>query len=354
MTIHERDYYKVLEVSRDADKATIKRAYRKKALQYHPDRNPDDPEAEERFKECSEAYQVLSDDQKRAVYDRHGHDGLKGRGYRGFDDVSDIFDLFGNLFGGLFGGPMGGGGRRSRRMRRGGDIAARVEIDYRQALEGLERTLTLEREEICDRCHGSGSEPGHEPQTCPTCRGRGRVVRSAGFMRLETTCPECGGAGKVISEPCADCDGRGRLLRRRRVKVHIPAGIDDGQRIRVSGEGHDGSVPGIRGDLYLEVRLEPHPHFGRNGRDLLLELELSYPQLALGDRVAVPTLEGTEELKIPAGTQPDTVFKIRRAGFPAVGGGRRGDLRVTVKSWVPKRLSRKQKQLLQELQETLD
>jgi molecular chaperone DnaJ len=351
MTIHRRDYYEVLGVERDADTAAVKRAYRKKALEFHPDRNPDDPAAEERFKEASEAYQVLSDPEKRAVYDRFGHDGLQGRGYRGFDDVGDIFDLFGDLFGGLFGG---GFRRDARRVYRGDDLRAEVTITYAEALTGVTKSVQLERVELCSRCRGTGAEPGHPPKACPVCGGRGRVVRQTGFMRLETTCSACRGTGEVALEPCGLCEGTGYTRVKPRLEVEIPAGIDDGQRIRLSGEGNDGSRPGYRGDLYLVCRLEPHPVFRREGRDLLLDLELTYPQLALGAKVEVPTLEEPATLDVPAGTQPDAVFKVRRAGFPHVGRGRRGDLRVTVGVAVPKKLSREQKRLLREFQGTLD
>lgn len=351
MSIHRRDYYEVLEIERTADQTTIKKAYRKKALEYHPDRNPGDPAAEERFKEASEAYQVLSDRQKRELYDRYGHDGLQGRGYQGFDDVSDIFDLFGDLFGGMFGG---GARRRGSRIRRGGNLSAEITLTYNEVLEDTDKRIEITREELCTHCGGDGAEPGHPPKTCNRCRGRGRIIQQAGFLRLETPCPQCDGTGRVIDKPCSECDGRGRGLVRRSIEVRIPAGIDEGQRIRISGEGHDGSASAHSGDLFLTVHLAEHEHFTRRGRDLLLTLELTPPQLALGAHVEVPTLTGSTNLKIPPGTQPDHVFTIRREGFPRVGGGRRGDLLVTVKTWLPKRLSREQKHLLEELQRTLD
>ena len=352
MSIHRRDYYEVLGIERGADAAAVKKAYRKKALEYHPDRNPGDPESEERFKEASEAYQVLSDSQKRAVYDRYGHDGLQGRGYRGFDDVSDIFDLFGDLFGGLFGGGFRRGG--GRRTFRGDDLRVEVTITYEEALEGVSKEIRVDRVELCSRCRGTGAEPGHPPVNCPTCAGRGRVVHQTGFMRLETTCSACRGTGKIIEESCGLCGGSGYNRVRPRLEVDIPAGIDEGQRIRLSGEGNDGSQPGYRGDLYLVVYLEPHPLFRRNGQDLLLDLELTFPQLALGARVDVPTLGEPVSLDIPSGTQPGAVFKIRKAGFPHIGRSRRGNLLVTVNVGVPKRLNREQKRLLGEFQGTLE
>ncbi|MCX7021171.1 MAG: molecular chaperone DnaJ [bacterium] len=351
MTIHRRDYYEVLEVPHDADAAAVKKAYRKKALEFHPDRNPDAPEAEERFKEASEAYQVLSDPQKRAVYDRYGHEGLAGRGYHGFDDVGDIFDLFGDLFGGLFGG---GVRRGAPHVRRGDDLRADVTVTYAEALTGVTKGIKIARVELCSRCRGTGAEPGHPPKACPACGGRGRVVRQTGFMRLETPCSNCRGTGQVIEEHCGLCGGSGYTRTSPHLEVEIPAGIDDGQRIRLSGEGNDGSAPGFRGDLYIVCDLEPHPVFRRNGRDLLVDLALTYPQLALGAKVEVPTLGEPENLDVPAGTQAGAVFTIRKAGFPQIGRGRRGDLRVTVTVAVPKRLSREQKKLLRELQDTLD
>ncbi len=351
MTIHHRDYYEVLGVERDADATAVKKAYRKKALEYHPDRNPGDPEAEERFKEASEAYQVLSDPQKRAVYDRYGHEGLTGRGYQGFDDVGDIFNIFGDLFGSFFGG---GVRRGTGRVHRGDDLRAEVILTYSEALGGATKQIRIERMELCSRCRGTGAEPGHPPVTCPTCGGRGRVIHQTGFMRLETTCSTCRGAGKIVEEPCGLCGGSGYNRVKPRLEVEIPAGIDDGQRIRLSGEGDDGSRSGYRGDLYVVVYLEPHPIFRRDGRNLLLDLELTYPQLALGSKVEVPTLEEPTTLDVPAGTQPGAVFKIRKAGFPNVGRSRRGDLLVTVGVGVPRKLTREQKRLLREFQDTLD
>ncbi len=348
MTIHHHDYYEVLEVPRTADAAEIKSAYRKKALQYHPDRNPDNPEAEDKFKEASEAYQVLSDAQKKATYDRFGHDGLEGRGYHGFDDVGDIFDLFGGLFGDFFGGRQRGG----RRIRRGDNRQDVVNLTYNEVLTGAEKQISLERIELCNRCDGSGAEPGHPPVTCSTCHGRGRVIQSAGFMRMETVCPTCHGSGKQVDVHCEQCRGRGRVRAHRSVTVHVPVGVDEGQRIRVSGEGDDGSAPGYRGDLYLTVRLKQQRPFRRNGRDLLLDLELTYPQVALGADVEVPTLGEPVELHIPAGTQPGKVFKIRKEGFPAVNGSRRGALLVTVSISVPKKLNRQQKKLLEEFSQS--
>jgi len=344
MTIHRHDYYEVLEVPRTADAAEIKSAYRKKALAYHPDRNPDNPEAEEKFKEASEAYQVLSDEKKKATYDRFGHDGLEGRGYQGVDNVNDIYDLFGGLFGDLFGSRQRGG----RRVRRGENRQDTVTLSYNEVLTGVEKQVNLERIELCDRCDGSGAEPGHPPTTCSTCNGQGRVIQSAGFMRMEMPCPACHGSGKEVEVRCGQCAGRGRVRARRNITVNVPNGVDEGQRIRVSGEGDDGSAPGYRGDLYLTVRLKPQPPFRRNGRELLLNLELTYPQATLGADVEVPTLGEPVELHIPAGTQPGRVFKIKKEGFPTVNGSRRGALLVTVNISVPKKLNRKQKKLLEE------
>lgn len=344
----QRDYYEVLGVPRDAAPEQIKKAYKKLALANHPDRNPGDEEAVLRFKEASEAYEVLGDPEKRALYDRYGHAGVRGGG--GFQDIGDIFEAFGDIFEG-FG--FGGFGRaRSRnRSRRGENLRVSISIDLLTAARGGTREIRFDRHTICSTCNGNGARPGTSPATCDYCGGHGQIVQSQGFFRVQMTCPACRGAGTIIRDKCPTCFGSGRQIEHVEREVRIPAGIDDGQQLRVPGEGEPGSAEGMRGDLYVEVRIEPHPFFRRDGRMLGCQVPISYTQAALGATIEIPTLDGVQELKIPPGTQPGEVFRLRGQGMPDLRGGRRGDLLVEVTIEVPRKLDPQQEELLRKLAE---
>lgn len=348
----KRDYYEVLGVARDAGEREIAGAYRKLAIKYHPDSNSDDPEAMQRFKEAAEAYEVLSDPQKRAAYDQYGHaafQGGGGPGQAGFSNVEDIFHAFGDIFGGgifddLF-------GQRRRGPRRGADIEVELTLDLEEAARGVTRELQFNRHERCQSCGGSGSRAGSQVQACGRCGGSGRVVQSAGILRVQTTCPACQGAGSVITDPCPDCRGQAFVARRVKLDVPIPAGVDTGMRVRVSGEGEPSPSGGPPGDCYCLIRIRPHKIFQRDGQHLVLRLPISYSQAALGASIDVPTLGGRKELKIPAGTSSGEVFRMRGMGLKDPHGRRTGDLLVQAVIDVPKKLSKKQAHLLRELAE---
>ncbi len=341
----KRDYYEILGVSRDASEQEIKKAYRRLAVQYHPDKNPGDKEAEERFKEAAEAYGVLSDPEKRRLYDQYGHAGLEGRA-PGFGGIDDILSHFGDIFGDFFGGFRSGG----TRTRRGRDIGAEVTITLQQAATGAEEVVEFRRRAPCETCGGSGAKPGTSPTPCPTCGGSGQVVHQQGFFVIQTTCPTCGGQGSVIQEKCPDCGGRGYQAVTEKLKVTIPPGIEDGMSIRLRGKG-EALAGGIPGDLYVEVRVEQDARFKREGADLLTEVEVSYPQLVLGGTLVVPTLEGTTELEVPAGTEADKVFVLRGRGMPVLQRNSNGDLLVKLRLKVPKKVSAHQEELLRALAE---
>jgi molecular chaperone DnaJ len=356
------DYYEVLEVSREANVTELKKAYRKKALELHPDRNPDNSEAEEQFKVCAEAYAVLSDPQKRQMYDRFGHAGLGGAGAPGFGDIGDVFsqfqDIFGDLFGG--GGGFGGFGRRRRdpnAPRQGADIRADVSLSFREAAFGTTREIDLSHPSPCEACRGTGAKSG-ELEGCATCGGRGQVARAQGAFVMTTTCPACHGRGMQAKEACDECEGGGQVDVERVVKINVPAGVDTGQSLRLSGRGQDGARGGPAGDLYVTVHVEPDEDFQREGFDLIHHLSVTYPQAALGAKVEVPALEedknATETVKIRAGVQPGETLVVRGAGVPRLNGRGRGDLICVVEVEVPKRLSREQKRLLKELDSTFD
>jgi molecular chaperone DnaJ len=343
----ERDYYDVLGVGRGATAAELKKAYRKLALQYHPDRNPDDPNAAERFKEAAEAYQVLSDPERRRLYDQYGRAGLAGQRVGGFTSFDEILSAFGDIFnGGLF-GEFFGTSRRSRRAR-GRSLRVNVEITLEEVLKGTERTIALRRAEPCEGCHGSGArENGVRP--CGTCHGRGEIETRQGFFALRRTCPHCGGHGRVIVEPCTVCDGTGTCLQDAEVVVAIPAGIESGARLQLRGEGESTSG-GPRGDLYCDVFVAEHPVFQRSGADLYCEVPIGYPMAALGGKVEVPTLGGQPyELSIPRGTQSGELLRLRQRGLPDARAGRHGDLLVRVLVETPQKLSERQEELLREL-----
>jgi len=341
------DYYDVLGVSRTATAKEIANAYRKKAIKFHPDSNPGDEDATQKFKQAAEAYEVLSDPDKRARYDRYGHAGLEGSTSQ-FHDVEDIFDMFGGLFGDLFGG---GGGRRGRRAHRGRDIRCDVTLDLEEAARGVKKTVEFERSEACPHCDGSGASPGSSRETCRRCGGHGQVVQAAGILRVQTTCPTCRGAGTVVARPCQKCRGSGFLAGRVQREVQIPAGVDNGIRLRLSGEGEPSPDGGPAGDCYCFIHVREHALFHRDGSHLVLQLPIAYSQAALGATIEVPTLDGPDSLAIPAGTQSGEVFRLRRRGMPDPTGGPRGDLLVQTYIEVPKKLDAEQESLLRQLAE---
>ena len=353
----KRDYYEVLGVQRGADKDVLKRAFRQKAQQFHPDVNKS-PEAEVQFKEINEAYQVLSDDQRRAAYDRYGHDGLHNMGFDHFDGgFSDFGSIFEEFFGG-FG--IGGGGRSRRQPRAGADLRIDIKLSFEEAVFGTEREVEVPRLESCDRCGGTGAEPPTSTVTCSTCGGSGEVRRrqqSALFGAVVTasTCPACGGSGEVIPSPCTKCNGGKRVRVSRKINVKIPAGVDDGTRIRLAGEGEAGQLGGPPGNLYVVVSVEPHPIFVRDQFDVHLEYPINIAQAALGATVIAPTLDGGEiELDVPAGTQSGETFRMRGKGIPRLQRSGRGDMIVTVQVKTPTTLTSEQKEILRQLAETFD
>jgi molecular chaperone DnaJ len=349
------DYYEVLSVTRTASDQELKTAYRKLAMQYHPDRNPGNSEAEEKFKECSEAYQVLSDPQKRAAYDRYGHAGVSGVGGgdgNPFNGMQDLGDIFGDFFGEMFN--MGGNsGRRPSRAQRGRDLRSDHVIEFEDAVFGKEVQVTIRRAEACDTCRGTGTASGRGPSTCQQCQGRGQVRYQQGFFSIARTCNVCGGTGSVISDPCSTCRGDGRVERQHTIHVNIPAGVEEGTRIRYQGEGDAGRFGGPGGDLYIVLAIKPHAFFERDGNDLHCVIPISFPQAALGDEITIPTLEGDSKLKIAEGTQSGKEFRIRGKGVPYLNEHGRGDLVVQVAIQTPKKLTKVQKELLRQLGESL-
>jgi len=347
----KRDYYEVLGVSRTVTEVELKSAYRKLALQYHPDRNPNNPDAEEKFKEVSEAYAVLADSEKRAVYDRFGHAGLGGAGQAaGFDPTifQDFSDIFGEFFG--FGDIFGtGGGRRRSRVQRGADLREDLTLEFEQAFFGTEAKVTLRRHEACEECHGSGAAPGKGPTPCRACNGRGQVRYQQGFFSIARTCPTCQGSGNVITDPCLKCKGDGRLLRQRTIDAKVPPGVEDGTRIRFAGAGEAGPFGGPAGDLYVVLHVKDHPFFAREGNDLHCVVPISVAQAALGAEIRVPTMDGQHTLRVPDGTQPGTTFRVRGKGVPVLNGHGKGDLYIEVRVQIPARLNKRQKELLEEL-----
>jgi len=347
----KRDYYEVLGVARTASAKEIANAYRKLALKNHPDANPNNAEATERFKEAAEAYEVLSDAETRARYDQFGHAGVDGGGTH-FHEVEDIFEAFGDIFsGGLFGDLFAGGRRRGRRVRRGADLRCETTLELEEAARGVTKTVTFPRPKACATCGTTGVKPGSSKEPCRRCGGKGQVVQSAGILRVQTTCPGCQGSGAIITDPCQDCHGRGFVQAKVTLEVAIPAGIENGMRVRLPGEGEPSPDGGPPGDCYCFVTVRPHALFERDGNHLILRLPISYTQAALGARVEVPTLKGPQELQLPAGTQPGDVFRLRSEGLPDLRGGGRGDLLVQTFIEVPRKLSAEQEAVLRELAE---
>lgn len=342
----KRCYYEVLEVSRDASEKDIARAYRKLAIKYHPDSNSGDQEAAGRFKECAEAYEVLSDQEKRNRYDRFGHAAFENGRSAG---PEDIFSAFGEIFGGTVFGDFFGGGRQ--RVQRGADVRVDVSLTLEEAFQGIKKQIRFTRQKKCAACNGSRSQPGSKPQTCTQCGGRGAVVQSNGILRVQTTCPRCRGSGQMITSPCQNCRGAGTVADQVELNVSIPAGIDDGMRVRISGEGEPSQQGGPNGDCYCFVSLRPHKLFHRDGDHLVLQIPITYPQAVLGAEIDVPTLQGARPLAIPPGTQSGEVFKLRGLGMPNAQGGRPGDLLVQTFIETPKKLSPQQEHLLRELAE---
>jgi molecular chaperone DnaJ len=345
----KRCYYEVLTVERSASEQEIAAAYRKLAIRYHPDSNPGDEDATSKFKEAAEAYEVLSDPEKRARYDQFGHAGVEGATHQ-FTQVEDIFEAFGDLFGGgVFGDLFGRGGRR--RQRRGADVRTHVDLTLEEAAKGVTKEVEVKRSSDCETCGGSGAKPGSVPKTCSQCGGRGKFIQSTGIMRIQTSCPRCGGAGSVIDQPCGDCRGHGRVARRETLSISIPAGVDDGMQVRLPGQGEAPPGGGPPGDCYCSVTVRPHPLFQRDGHHLVLSMPISYCQAALGTELEVPTLDGPQPLKIPSGTQSGDVFRIRAYGMPDPRSTRCGDLLVQTHIETPKKLTARQRELLQELAE---
>jgi molecular chaperone DnaJ len=349
----KQDYYEVLGVQKNASETEIKRAYRRLAVKYHPDKNPGDKVSEEKFKEAAEAYAVLSDAQKRSRYDRFGHAAASGAGGAGFDpgftNIEDIFDLFG------FGDMFGGSGNRGRStVQRGADLRYDLQITLKEAAKGKDEKLKIPRLETCDECDGKGTAKGTSPETCITCNGNGQTRYQQGFFSVMRTCPNCSGKGQIIKNPCSKCHGAGRIENEKTLEVKIPAGVETGSRLRISSEGEAGPNNGPKGDLYVFIHVAEHESFERQGTNLYTSVPISFTQAALGAEIKVKTLDGEEDLKIPAGTQTGTVFRIKNQGMPSLSGGKRGELYVAVTLVTPKTLSKEQRKLLEQLAEIED
>jgi len=359
----KRDYYEVLGVAKNASEADIKKAYRRLAMKHHPDRNPDDKSAEARFKEANEAYEILTDAQKRAAYDQFGHAGVDpsmaaggrgpGGGFYGAAGSASFADIFGDVFGDIFGGGGGGGARRGSQAFRGADLRYNLELSLEEAVKGTEVHIRVPTFESCETCHGSGAQPGTQASTCTTCGGHGQVRMQQGFFSIQQTCPACRGSGKVIKSPCTTCHGEGRVRGTKTLSVKVPAGVDEGDQIRLGGEGEAGQNGGPGGDLYVQVRLKPHDIFKRDGDDLHCEMPLSFVTAALGGELEIPTLDGRASLKIPAGTQTGQLFRLRGKGVRNVRSGQVGDLYCHAAVETPVSLTKRQKELLQELEASL-
>jgi molecular chaperone DnaJ len=352
--VSKRDYYEVLEVTRTVTDGELKSAYRKLAMKYHPDRNPGDKAAEDRFKEAAEAYAILADSEKRSLYDRFGHAGVPSAGGgAGFDpSVFSEFGDFGDILGSMFGfGDLFG--RRRGGPQRGADLRYDLEIAFEESAKNTETTIQIPRQESCDTCGGSGAAEGSLPTTCPQCRGQGQVRFQQGFFTVARTCPRCSGTGKVIAKPCQTCRGAGRVTRERKLTVKIPAGIADGQQLRLQGEGEAGVGGGPAGNLYVVVHVQEHEFFRRDGVNLFCEVPVNFTTLALGGQITVPTLDGSESINVPEGTQTGTTLRVRGKGMPELGGRGHGDIFATVQAQTPKKLTKEQRRLLEQLSAAL-
>lgn len=347
----KRDYYEILGVGRDADAAELKAKYRKLALKYHPDRNPDNKDAEDKFKEAAEAYEVLTDPQKRKIYDQFGHQGLQGAGFSGAGGFEDIFSSFGDIFEDFFGFGGSSRGRGGQRTQRGQDLRYDLTIDFMEAAFGTEKELAIEKMQVCGTCHGDGCKPGTKPDVCSTCRGSGQYTQSQGFFTVRTSCPHCQGRGKRITSPCPECHGRGQVYVKKTVSLKVPAGVDSGSRLRLTGEGESSPNGGPPGDLYVFLQVKPHKFFQRNNNDVICLAEISFIQATLGAKITVQTLTGEETLKIPPGTQYGDTFRLPNQGIASLRNGHRGDQIIQVEIKTPTKLSKKQEKLLHEFEE---
>jgi len=352
--VSKRDYYEVLEVTKTATDTEIKSSYRRLAMKFHPDRNPGDELAEEKFKECAEAYAILADAQKRSLYDRFGHAGVSSAtgGGAGFDpsvfaEFGDFADILGNMFG------FGGSGRTRGGPQRGADLRYDLEISFEESAKGAETSIQIPRQETCEKCSGSGAAPGSTANTCPQCKGHGQVRYQQGFFTVARTCAQCAGAGKIITKPCTQCRGAGRVARDRKITVKIPAGIATGQQLRLIGEGEAGSAGGPAGHLYVVVHVHEHAFFRRDGMNLFCEIPVNFTTVTLGGEIQVPTLDGHEMVKVPEGTQTGTTLRLKSKGMPDVNGRGRGDLFATVQVQTPRKLTRDQRKLIEELAKAL-
>jgi molecular chaperone DnaJ len=343
----KRCYYEVLQVQRSATEEELKKSYRRLAMQYHPDRNPGDREAEDNFKEAAEAYEVLSDPEKRDIYDRYGHEGLTSSGFRGFSGFDDIFSSFGSIFEDIFGFR---GSRSRTAARAGADLRYDLSLTFLEAVHGISRDIDIEKFDQCHECEGSGAAPGTAPVTCSRCRGRGQVTQTSGFFSISSTCPVCRGQGAVIATPCAACRGTGRERVRKTVNLRIPAGVETGSRLRLRGEGEQGTFGGPSGDLYVFIHVEPHEFFERDGYDIHCRIPITFVQAALGASIEVPTLDGTEKLKIPRGTQGGKIFRLKGRGVSRLRSHGRGDQIIETVVTIPTSLSPKQEDLLREFE----
>jgi molecular chaperone DnaJ len=347
--MEDKDYYKILGVSRDATEEEIKRSYRKIAMQYHPDRNPGNKEAEEKFKIASEAYEVLSDPEKREIYDHYGIEGLKGTGFTGFRGFDDIFSAFGDIFEDFFG--FGTTYKRRTKARPGADLRYDLKISFYDAAFGKETEIEIPKDVLCDICNGTGAKPGTHPAICPNCKGTGQVTRSQGFFTISTTCSQCRGGGKFIPHPCKECRGLGRVKVNQKIQIKLPPGVDTGSKLRIRGEGEEGERGGSPGDLFVFLYVEPHDFFSRDGDDIICQIPISFTQAALGSEIEIPTLNGKRNLSIPKGTEGGEIFKIKGEGFPKLRGYGRGDQVVQTVVKTPKNLTKRQEELLREFEE---
>ncbi len=347
--MEDKDYFRILGVSRDASEEEIKKSYRKIAMLYHPDRNPENKEAEEKFKLASEAYEVLRDPEKREIYDRYGIEGLKGTGFTGFRGFDDIFSAFGDIFEDFFG--FGSPYKRRTRARQGADLRYDLKISFYEAAFGIETEIDIPKIAMCEECNGTGAKPGTYPTQCPNCKGTGQVTRSQGFFTISTTCGQCHGDGKFIPHPCKECRGAGKVRKDKKIQIKIPPGVDMGSKLRIRGEGEPGERGGPSGDLFVFIYVEPHDFFSREGDEILCQIPISFPQAALGAEMEIPTLNGKKKISIPKGTESGEILRIKGEGFPKLKGYGRGDQLVQVIVKTPKNLTKRQEEILREFEE---